>query len=99
MKTLSKSILVLAAIGIGGYLVARQWPEKFSFGQKVSMEATKGRTRPTTAVVSERDINFAITAAGEITPAEQVIIRPEVSGRIEELPVEIGDKVKKGDLL
>jgi RND family efflux transporter MFP subunit len=49
--------------------------------------------------VTSRDISFAITAAGEITPAEQVQVRPEVSGRIDKLPVEIGDQVKKGDLL
>jgi macrolide-specific efflux system membrane fusion protein len=55
--------------------------------------------RPTTALVSSRDISFAITAAGEITPAEQVSVRPEVSGRIDKLPVDIGDQVKKGDLL
>jgi HlyD family secretion protein len=98
MKTLSKSILVLSAIGIGGYFATKQWPDKFGLGQGAASE-TPGRARPTTATVSPRDINFAITAAGEITPAEQVIVRPEVSGRIEELPVEIGDKVKKGDLL
>jgi HlyD family secretion protein len=49
--------------------------------------------------VSVRDISFAISAAGEITPAEQVSVRPEVSGRIDKLPVDIGDKVKKGDVL
>ena len=51
--------------------------------------------RPTTAIVSPRNISFAITAAGEITPAEHVSVRPEISGRIEELPVDIGDEVKK----
>ena len=61
--------------------------------------AGKRPSRPTMAVVGTRDINFAITAAGEITPAEQVSVRPEVSGRIEVLKVDIGDKVKKGELL
>lgn len=55
--------------------------------------------RFTTANVTSRNISFAITAAGEITPAEQVSVRPEVSGRIDKLPVDIGDQVKKGDLL
>jgi RND family efflux transporter MFP subunit len=50
-------------------------------------------------VAGTRNINFAISAAGEITPSEQVSVRPEVSGRIEQLPVDIGDKVKKGELL
>ncbi|MEO8351654.1 MAG: efflux RND transporter periplasmic adaptor subunit [Chthoniobacteraceae bacterium] len=55
--------------------------------------------RPTTAVVSSRDISFAISAAGEITPAEQVSVRPEVSGRIDKLPVDIGDRIKAGEVL
>jgi len=49
--------------------------------------------------VESRDIHFAINAAGEIGPADQVSVRPEVNGRILELPVDIGDKVRKGDLL
>lgn len=55
--------------------------------------------RPTNATVESRDIRFAINAAGEIGPAEQVSVRPEVNGRILQLPVDIGDSVHKGQLL
>lgn len=55
--------------------------------------------RKTTAVVEQRSISFSISVAGEIEPAEQVSVRPEVNGRISELPVDIGDTVKKGELL
>lgn len=55
--------------------------------------------RETTALVETRDILFSVTAAGEISPADQVSVRPEVNGRIAELPVDIGDKVRKGALL
>lgn len=55
--------------------------------------------RPTTAVAIQTNISFSVNAAGEIGPAEQVSVRPEINGRIEELPVDIGDRVKKGDLL
>ena len=51
------------------------------------------------AVAESRDIHFTINAAGEIGPADQVSVRPEVNGRILKLPVDIGDKVKAGDLL
>lgn len=57
------------------------------------------KERKTTAVVEQRSIAFAISVAGEIGPAEQISVRSEVNGRISELPVDIGDKVKKGDLL
>lgn len=56
-------------------------------------------SRPATSVIEKRDIRFAVSAAGEITPSEQVSVRPEVNGRIDELPVDLGDFVKKGDLL
>ena len=53
----------------------------------------------TSAKVESRDINFSINAAGEIGPADQVSVRPEVNGRILQLPVDIGDTVRKGALL
>jgi RND family efflux transporter MFP subunit len=37
--------------------------------------------------------------AGEIAPAEQVSVRPEINGRIATLEVDIGDRVKKGQVL
>lgn len=55
--------------------------------------------RATTAQVEARDIRFAVAAAGDIGPAEQVSVRPEINGRIETLPVDVGDQVKKGDIL
>ena len=55
--------------------------------------------RPTTAKIELRNINFAVTAAGEIGPDDMVSVRPEVNGRVSALPVDIGDQVKKGDLL
>jgi len=56
-------------------------------------------SRPTTARVIQTNISFAVNAAGEISPAEQVSVRPEINGRIEVLPVDLGDRVKKDDLL
>ena len=55
--------------------------------------------RPTTALVETRNIRFSVSAAGEIGPAEQVSVRPEINGRIETLPVDLGDRVKRGQVL
>ena len=99
---MKRPILWLVILGIAGgaYLAARQWPDTVMFWKKAGTAETGKKTgRPTTAVAGTRSINFAISAAGEITPAEQVSVRPEVSGRIETLPVDIGDKLKKGELL
>jgi len=99
MKSLLVWLVVLGTLGGGGYYAYQKWPDKVAFWRITEKNDAKKSSRPTTAVVTPRNINFAISAAGEITPAEQVSVRPEVSGRIATLPVDIGDKVKKGDLL
>lgn len=84
-------IFLAAGLGAGGYFVWRQ---------QAGATAASGQVRrPTTAVVIHTNISFAVNAAGEILPAEQVSVRPEINGRIELLPVDIGDYVKRGDLL
>ena len=56
-------------------------------------------TNSTTATIAPRSIHFVLNAAGDIGPADQVSVRPEINGLVSELPVDIGDTVKKGDLL
>src|SRR5258706_11574136 len=76
--------------GFGGYSVwnwqkARQTPAP--------------PARPTTATIEFRNIDFAVTAAGDIGPDGMVSVRPEINGRIAQLPVDIGDPVTQGTLL
>ena len=52
-----------------------------------------------TVEVATRDIHFAVTAAGDIGPPDAVSVRPEIGGQISKLTLDIGDKVKKGDVL
>lgn len=49
--------------------------------------------------VTKRTITQIVTASGKIQPELQVNISPEVSGEIIELPVKVGQHVRKGDLL
>src|SRR5437899_3113161 len=89
-----KLFLILIAVlglGVGGYFLWKKSP--------VDELTERIANRPTTAVVEARDIYFAVTAAGDIGPADQVSVRPEVDGRIAELPVDIGDHVNKDALL
>lgn len=85
------TLIVLAALALAGYFGWRNLPVRPNNGHTFS--------RPTTATVEVRDIRFAVNTAGDIGPADQVSVRPEVNGRIAELPVDIGDQVKKNDLL
>ncbi len=52
-----------------------------------------------TEKVAKRTITQIVTASGKIQPEVQVNISPEVSGEIIELPVGMGQRVKKGALL
>jgi HlyD family secretion protein len=49
--------------------------------------------------VSRRDIIETVSASGKIQSESEVIISPDVSGEIMELPVKEGDKVEAGQLL
>jgi RND family efflux transporter MFP subunit len=87
-------LLVLASLGFGGWYWYSQGQGKFP----AQTEAQGSEERSKTAVAETRDIRFTVSAAGEITPAEQVSVRPEINGRIETLTVDIGDTIKKGDV-
>jgi HlyD family secretion protein len=84
-------LVAILGLGFGGYSVWSNWQK--------GKPAAESSARATTATVELRDISFAVNAAGEISPAEQVSVRPEINGKIEELPVDVGDRVKQGDLL
>jgi RND family efflux transporter MFP subunit len=90
MKKWVLLVMVLAAGG-WGFQKWRVW--------KPAGDTAQAGDRATTATVETRDIRFAVNAAGDIGPAEQVSVRPEINGKIERLPVDIGDPVKKGELL
>lgn len=52
-----------------------------------------------TANAELRSLTQIVSASGKIQPEVEVILRPEVSGEIIELPVKEGNYVRKGDLL
>lgn len=90
-KTIVISLILVAGVSI--FLIRSSSYSLFkNTGAKVKAER---RTAP----VEPRTIHFKVTVSGEITPAKQVSVRPEVNGRIAKLQVDIGDKVKKGDVL
>ena len=95
---MKKWLLILAILGGIGYAAYPLLAEKL--GWKSGATETAGKIAPpTTAIVATRDINFAITAAGDIGPVDTVSVRPEVGGIISTLTLDIGDKVKKDDVL
>ncbi|MEI6340459.1 MAG: efflux RND transporter periplasmic adaptor subunit [Verrucomicrobiota bacterium] len=93
MKFLS-SLLVVAALAGGGWYL---WNHRAALPSASAGSPNPGRA--SSAVIETRSIRFAVSAAGDIGPAEQVSVRPEVNGKIEQLPVDVGDAVKKDALL
>lgn len=90
MKIVLTVLLILGLAG-GGYFLWKKSPRGQDAGQGASKQAT--------AEVEVRDIFFAVNAAGDIGPADQVSVRPEVNGIIAELTVDIGDIVKSNQML
>src|SRR5437868_789221 len=91
---MNKWIVIVLLLGVGGFLGYKKLPDF-----KASKSAAERAGHVATAVAERKDIRFNVKAAGEIGPAEQVSVRPEINGKIEDLPVDLGDRVKKGDLL
>jgi HlyD family secretion protein len=79
--------VILAAlavvVGVGVYLVGRG-PDPIAI---------------TTEKATVCDITQLVSATGKIRPEVEVKISPEVAGEIVEMPVIVGQAVKKGDLL
>ncbi|MFI8417758.1 macrolide transporter subunit MacA [Serratia sp. NPDC078593] len=64
--------------------------------QHVSHPAT---TNFKTVSVAKRDLQQTVLATGQLDAVRKVDVGAQVSGQLESLTVEIGDKVKKGQLL
>ena len=94
MKLLGAILGVLVLAG-GGWFGWKTWQKQ----EAAKVAEAAANARPTEATVETRNISFAVSAAGEIVPADQVSVRPEVNGKIDKLPVDVGDVVKSGELL
>jgi HlyD family secretion protein len=99
MKKLILGLLVLGGLAGGGNVTWTKPTDPLVSEKSGASGATRKSSAPTTAVVAIRDINFAVTAAGDISPLDSVSVRPEIGGLISKLNLDIGDKVKKGDVL
>ena len=91
-----KNIIIVAlllTVGVFGYF---QWQN----GKALPTDnKALVQNRKKTETIEQLDIDFTVRVAGEISPADKVSVRPEVHGKIAELPVDISDRVIKGDLL
>jgi macrolide-specific efflux system membrane fusion protein len=88
MKKALLSLAAVAVLGAGAYGAWRAWA--------VPSERAGA---PATAVVERGNLEDTVSATGTLQPRDYVDVGTQVSGQVKTLHVEIGDVVKKGDLL
>lgn len=88
----SKILILLAAVIIVLFVVALVAKNKGWVGGSSAVKVAVEK-------VTKRTIVETVSASGKIQSESEVIISPDVSGEIMELPVREGDKVKQGQLL
>ncbi len=84
-----KFIVSLLALGllVGGGVAANNY-----LGQK-------NRPPVTTVTVALGDVEKTVTSLGKLKPKDYVDVGTQVSGQLKKVHVQIGDRVKKGDLI
>ena len=93
MKKFLLLLTVIAASGGGLYAFKPQW---------LGLSGKPATAAPTAApsVPAElRDIEFSIQVSGDVQPATQLDVKPEVGGRLKKLHVLPGMEVKAGTIL
>lgn len=90
MKKLLVLLLLVLLAGAGWYV----W-RHHSFTQTAEQPIPDNLI----AKAEKRDIDFSIEVSGDVTPAFQLDVKPEVGGKIVSLHVEPGQIVKEGELL
>ena len=84
---------------VAGGLVAASYFGLQLNSKNPASKAASGPVVVETAQAKAIDLQDAITAIGTLRAAESVVIKSEVSGRIEKISFVDGSRVKKGDLL
>ena len=81
-------------IGIGGLIIGVIFATSFFVNSN-----KKNLTIYETVQLSKATIETKIVATGKVIPEDEVEIKPQIAGIIDNILVEEGDKVKAGDLL
>ena len=79
-------ILILALLGAGAWALRGKFSKRRDTG-------------PRTVTVTEGPITQTVDATGAVAPLNRVEIKPPISGRVEQLLVDEGDRVQKGQVL
>lgn len=98
MKRTIITILIVLVVAIGIGFVLKH--NKDEMAEKVAIAKTVNETVPVQVTTVKKEvISGGFTTTGNFTPAKQLVVVTEVSGKIVSLPVDEGDQVQKGQLM
>jgi membrane fusion protein, multidrug efflux system len=95
-------LIVLGVITVGGigYWVQRSTAEHKAAGPAASGSAAASRPVPVVAAtVEQRDVPIYVEGVGNALPIQQVVVHPQVDGRLDKVFFTEGQTVKAGDVL
>ena len=87
------TLLIFASLGGGGWYAYSH--HLFGLGGPMPVAAAATPT----AVAEIRDIEYSVIVSGDVQPATQLDVKPEVGGRLLKLNFRPGETVKVGDVL
>ena len=89
MKKAIQWIVVLAVLAGAGY---------WYYSSKVKKTAS-GKPAYDRATVERQDLSVVVESTGEVQPRNRLDVKPPIDGRLEELMVDEGDSVDKGQII
>ena len=89
MKKAMKWIVIIVVLGGAGY-----W-----FYAKKSNTAEEAKASYDVAKAELKDLRTTVESTGEVEPRNRLDVKPPIAGRLEELLVDEGDDVQKGQIL
>jgi len=95
-----KGILVLMLLGVIGFFVIPQLQLLKADDPETSNKTKDAKGIPVHAMtVQPQALSNSLTLTGTVMPSKEVALKTEASGKVTQLPLEEGAKVKKGQLL
>ncbi|WP_137133360.1 efflux RND transporter periplasmic adaptor subunit [Rhizobium sp. FKY42] len=106
MKSVTKVVLLGLALAGAGLAYAVQHPDMKSVAsswlgkEKKEREGGRDRSIPVVATPAKlADVPIYATGVGTVRPANSVVVRAQVSGRITEIRFQEGQDIKKGEII
>ncbi|MES2745108.1 MAG: HlyD family efflux transporter periplasmic adaptor subunit [Bdellovibrionota bacterium] len=89
-KSLIKTIIILLVLGGAGFGGYKYWKKK---------EEKKAQPTFREEVVERGNLDRTVLSTGEVLPQNRLEIKPPIAGRVEEVLVDEGDAVVKGQII